>query len=243
MKSIWFERFNPLLSPNIRIICFPYAGGNASTYSNWHRYLPSDIEVIAIQPPGRANRLIEPAIDNVDELIENLSMYIDFFTSTKYVLFGHSLGSRVAYALALRIKQYGGPPPLHFVASGSPAPHVIPHRKCISGLPKREFINELRLLNGTPEEVLQSEELMEILIPMLRADFKMSNTFVSEKTLLDCPISTICGLNDIGLQVEHQEAWEELTNNNFSIKYIQGNHFFIDKNVRGVVNLVREVLQ
>ncbi|WP_298771737.1 thioesterase II family protein [uncultured Shewanella sp.] len=187
MKSIWFKRFNPQQSPDIRIICFPYAGGNASTYSNWYKYLPANIEVIAIQPPGRANRLNEPAIDNVNELIENLSTYIDFFTSSKYILFGHSLGSRIAYALALRIQQYGRPPPLHFFASGSQAPHLVHRRKCIFDLPKKEFINELRLLNGTPEEILQCDDLMEILIPMLRADLKMSDFFIGKNILrLSC---------------------------------------------------------
>jgi len=105
-----------------------------------------------------------------------------------YLLFGHSLGSRIAFELALRCRQLGLPSPVSFIASGSRAPHLRTHENPIYDLPEAEFVAKLRDLKGTPEEVLRNEELIQLLTPLLRADFRIADLYCAAQTRLDCPI-------------------------------------------------------
>lgn len=233
---------NPRAFPSLRLFCFPYAGGSSNIYLNWCDHFPDYIELILIQPPGRGSRISESPhtcmLALIDELLENNSI----FNEVPFVFFGHSLGSRVAYELACQLDNKGLPSPKYLIASGSRAPHIPVSQKMLHTLSDEEFTEELRSLNGTPIEILQNPELLELLLPMLRADFRISDTYQAQAKPLSCPISVFHGINDIDIEPTHIEAWEQLTLLNMKVRTFEGDHFFINQQREKVVEEVKAIL-
>lgn len=230
LNDNWFKIPRPVRNPKLRLFCFPYAGGSAITYFPWASQLNEDIELIAIQPPGRSNRMAEVAYRDMNLLVDDLAENIRSFLDVPFIFFGHSLGSRVAFELALRLKSKGLPTPTQFFASGSGAPHIAWKQKQIFDLPDEDFLIELKKLDGTPEEVLKNKDLMKLLLPLLRADFEMADTHICKATKLACPIYVFAGYEDHEIQEKNLKAWEELTEHETDVQYVSGNHFFIEKN-------------
>lgn len=230
VNNKWFCIPRPVRQPKLRLFCFPYAGGSAATYYPWAAMLNSEVELVAIQPPGRSNRINEAAYCDMHEMVDDLIKSIIPLLNVPFIFFGHSLGSRVAYELATRLKSHHFPTPIQFFASGSEAPHVVRSKKKVYELPEDNFIDELQRLRGTPEEVLQNRELMQLVLPLLRADFQIADNYVSDKIVLNCPIVIMAGKDDVSVDHTHLEKWKELTLFAGDIQYIPGDHFFIEKN-------------
>jgi medium-chain acyl-[acyl-carrier-protein] hydrolase len=145
-----------------------------------------------------------------------------------FAFFGHSMGAVISFELTRYLRREHGIQPCQLFVSGNPAPQVPPREPPIYDLPQSEFLNEIRQLNGTPPELLDHPELMSLLIPMLRADFKLVQTYVySAESPLDCPITAFGGLDDEKVTREDLDAWREQTTGNFSIHMLPGDHFFI----------------
>lgn len=212
----------------LRLFCFPYAGGRASIFRSWSASLTPYIEVCPIELPGRGNRLTECPFTRLESLIQSLVPTLLLYLDRPFAFFGHSMGGLISFELAhLLYKNYGLMPSNLFI-SGRCAPQVSASKPPIHNLPKPEFLNELRNLNGTPEAVLENAELMELLLPSLRADFTVIETYVyTHKPRLNCPITALGGLQDPEVSCDDLEAWREQTNANFLMQMFEGNHFFI----------------
>ncbi|WP_233520534.1 thioesterase II family protein [Flocculibacter collagenilyticus] len=233
---------HPKPNPALRLFCFPYAGGNASTYLNWSHQLPDEIELIAVQPPGRATRIIEQAHNTMDHLVSEILLHANEITATPYAFFGHSLGSRVAYELASRLEQMNLPTPHFIIASGSKAPH-LPFTETYSyNLPDLQFKEKLKSLNGTPKEVLENDELMNFVLPLLRADFAIAECYQATPKKLSCPIHVISGTEDVKITKDQLTAWQTLTHNEVNINYLSGDHFFVEKNKTAVISHLNQIL-
>ncbi|MDC9612661.1 alpha/beta fold hydrolase [Xenorhabdus khoisanae] len=228
--------------PKLRVFCFPYAGGSAKTYLNWSEHFNDDIEIVAVQPPGRATRIDETPYENLYSLVDELMTHAEFITQLPYVFIGHSLGCRIAFELACKLQSRGYPVPEHFFAAGCPAPHLKDDRPNTYDLPDDEFIRELQKMNGATDEVLLNKELMELLLPVLRADFKMAETYQANRVLLKSPITVLWGESDPGVKPIELYAWSELSSENLTIQYISGDHFFIDQNKNGVIEAMASLL-
>ena len=166
-----------------KLICFPYAGGSAHIFHNWESSLPAGVELVLVQPPGRGHRIIEPLATSMQEWVQSLLPIITPHMSQPYVLFGHSLGSRFAFETMLQCLRLGVRPPLHFIASASRGPQFKSAQTPIWELPDAAFVAEMTKLGGTPDEVLQNEQLMALLTPMLKADFQISDTWKKAATI------------------------------------------------------------
>jgi len=212
----------------LRLFCFPYAGGAASVFRDWSDGLPADVEVCPIQLPGRGARLMEPPLSQLPPLIEALAEALLPLLDKPFALFGHSLGSLVSFELARQLRTKHQVRPVRLFVSAGPAPQ-IPHRgPPIHNLPEKEFSAELRRLNGTPGELLNHKELMDIVLPSLRADFALYESYrYSSGPPLNCPISTYGGLNDPKVKYNDLEAWRDQTSVSFSIRMFAGDHFFL----------------
>ncbi len=244
MASPWFVTPNPLRTPKLRLICFPYAGGNSSTYTPWANKLTDGVELVAVQPPGRAARLFEQAFDTMDSLIEPLLNEIADYTREPYVMYGHSLGSRVCFELIRQLSVNNMSLPQHFIASGSKAPHSQRDRKVTYNLPHDEFVEELRRMNGTPEEVLQNKELLEMLLPLLRADFAIAEVYQAEALMkYDCPVSVFGGKADKDVPIEKLKDWQAHFNPLIDIQTFPGGHFFIESDRDLVIEKVNITLE
>jgi surfactin synthase thioesterase subunit len=134
------------------------------------------------------------------------------------------------------------PLPSHFIASGSRAPHLRCEKECIYELPQNEFIQEIEKLKGTPKEIISSPELMKLFEPLLRADFKMADNYQAKATKIHCPISVLHGKDDSEITSEQLEAWSELSDANFEIIHLPGDHFFINTHASMVIRHVNEIV-
>lgn len=212
----------------LRLFCFPYAGGGATAFSTWHRGLPPEVEVVAVQPPGREARLAETPYSDLMQLVEAMHRELRPHFDKPFAFYGHSNGGLMVFELARALRREGGPMPLQLFAGGRPAPQLELEDPPIHALPHDEFIAELRRFAGTPEEILENEEIMELIMPLLRADFAMGETYryVPEPPL-DLPISAYGGVRDEDVSEAQVEAWREQTTGEFRMRMFPGDHFFI----------------
>jgi len=210
------------------MFCFPYAGGGASVYRGWGKSLPADVEVCPVQLPGRESRMREPAFDRSEAMVNALADVLQPYMDLPFVFFGHSMGAAVGFELARELRRRGKTLPLHIFVSGRRAPQTPSREEPIHALPEPEFLVKLRELNGTPEEVLQHEELMRLLIPILRCDFAVNETYeYKEEEPFDFGISAFGGLGDEDVSREDVEAWQVHTRARFRMRMLPGDHFFI----------------
>jgi medium-chain acyl-[acyl-carrier-protein] hydrolase len=234
---IAFRKLNP--QARLRLFCFPYAGTGASIFRTWPDGLPADVEVCPVQFPGRGTRLMETPFTQLSHLVQALAQALVPLLDKPFAFFGHSMGALVGFELARQLRRQSGVQPVRLFVSAARAPQ-IPHRdRPIHALPEGEFLAELRRLNGIPEKVLEEAELMQIMLPVLRADFAVYETYVySTEPPLHCPISTFGGLQDQRVSRGDLEAWREQTNGSFSLRMFPGDHFFWNT----TQPLLREVL-
>lgn len=220
------------------LICFPYAGGGANVYAGWAKLLPKDVRLVIVQPPGRGRHFGEPAIDNMNKLISELQPQLVPYMQGEYVLYGHSLGSRVAFELLRQALERGLPCAKHFFASGSASPTYCGLKKPIYDLPSDEFRVELGELNGTPKEILANDELMDLFEPMLRADFKVADTYKYDQPLVfPCGVSIFTGNEDDTVLEEHARHWLSFFESG-DFTWFEGGHFFINDCTTDIVDKV-----
>jgi medium-chain acyl-[acyl-carrier-protein] hydrolase len=243
VRNPWFPLCVPLADSRLRLFCLPFAGGGASAYRLWPRYLPDDIEVRAVQPPGRENRIRETPLKCVADLVAELLPVVTPLLDRPYALFGHSLGSHVAFELSRELVARGRPRPVRLFASGSSAPHLPQKPPLRAHLPEGEFEKEVLGLGGTPPEVLEHPELMEVLMPMLRADFHMSESYISPASArIPCPLSIYSGADDSECEPERSAAWAELADGEVRERVFEGGHFFLQSATEEVCSAVVEEL-
>ncbi len=234
----------PINDPLLRIICFPYAGGNASTYLHWEKWLPENVELIAVQPPGRAARMFEPCYTDMGSLVNELLTIVSDLFDRPYILFGHSLGSRIAFELMIQCKIAGFRLPQHLIASGSRGPHIPSKKEPIHHLAYDDFVARLTELNGTPTEILENKELMELYLPLLRADFKLAETYsCTSNHRFDCSISVLGGDNDTDVTNDDLQSWGDFFSNPANVHLIAGGHFFIETNKSQIEKKVTMIIQ
>ncbi len=226
----WVRYPRPKPQARLRLFCFHYAGGGASAFRTWERSIPPEIELALIQLPGRENRAREKAFTHLISLVDELTDTLLPLFDKPFVFFGHSLGALISFELARQLRRQQGPAPLHLFVSGCRAPQrPIPASEVpIHFLPDDEFIQKLREYNGTPEAVLQHAELMDLLMPVLRADFALYETYVYQpEEPLSCSISAFGGLQDPKVSREDVAAWREQTQGDFVLRMFPGDHFFL----------------
>jgi medium-chain acyl-[acyl-carrier-protein] hydrolase len=226
--SPWAVIPNPNSSARLRLLCFPYAGGGASRFYSWAQRLGPEIELCAVQLPGREGRLTENAFSNLPSLIDTMAPELEPCFDRAFAFFGHSNGGLIAFELARWLRREAAPLPQQLVVSASSAPQLPPGDAPIHSLPDREFVGELRRLKGTPENILENQELMQLVLPSLRADFSLRETYLyRQEPPLPIPISVFRGQRDPEVSAEGAEAWREQTTGVFRVRVFSGDHFFI----------------
>ena len=229
---VWPRR-NP--DARLRLFCFPYAGGSATVFRNWHTKLPTDLEIIAIELPGRGSRIKETPYERLNPLVEAAAQAIIPHLTKPYVFFGHSMGALLSFEMARYLRRHHPhvPAPSHLFVSGRAAPQCVTERLQVHTLAEPDLLREIRRLNGTPAEILAEPELMALVLPLLRADFAVYDTYVYEHDEpLACPISAYAGLQDRDMTRAHVKAWGEQTSGAFRISMFPGDHFFIHTDER-----------
>lgn len=232
----------PKKNPKLRLFCFPYAGGSASIYHEWGGFFEENIEVVAIQPPGRTSRINEPPHQTMAALVAEIITQAAYITSTLYVFFGHSLGGQVAFELTRQLTLHGFKLPEHIITSGSRVPHIPSKNEKTYNLPHDEFIASLKVLKGTPTQLLENDELMSFLLPLIRADFKIAESYQIPKTEVSCPITVFSGTKDSGITAQQLMQWRDLTSKIFEMKKVDGEHLFIHSHKEEVIVLINTII-
>lgn len=224
----WLVCFKRNPAARIRLFCFPYAGGGARIYRRWHESLPEAVEIFALQLPGRGNRLAEPLFSSLAPLLEAVAQALIPYLDKPFAFFGHSMGAILGFELASKLRSDRGIEPMHLFVSGRRAPQIQDTGPITYNLPEPEFIEDLGRLNGTPREILENPELMRLMIPVLRADFQICQTYAySGRPPLGCEITAFGGSQDSKITREHLEGWREHTVAPFSMRMLSGDHFFL----------------
>lgn len=229
MHLSWFVRPHPRPTARIRLFCFPYAGVGASAYRGWAADLPAGIELCAVQPPGRETRLREAAIPDLRELVLALGECILPLLDRPFAFFGHSMGALTAFELARHLGRTGGGAPAFLFASARRAPRLPDTEPALHTLPDDTFVAEIqRRYGGIPEEVLRHRELVELLLPGLRADIQAVETYsYVAGDSLDCPILAFGGAQDSRATAQELEGWREESRGPFTLRMFAGGHFFL----------------
>jgi medium-chain acyl-[acyl-carrier-protein] hydrolase len=210
------------------MFCFPYAGGAASAYRGWPGDLPETVDVCAVQLPGRESRIAETAPRTLAEAIPAITAALRPMLDIPYVLFGHSMGGLLAFEIAREFRRAGYPDPVHLVVSGRPAPQLPNRGSPIHDLPTPNFLQAIREFDGTPAEVFENEQLVELVLPTLRADFALVENYVYKPAArLGMPISAFYGDGDMAVGRADAAAWQEQTTGSFSLHDLPGGHFFL----------------
>ena len=229
------------MTNKIKLYCIPYAGGSAAIYNEWKPKLESHIELRPIELAGRGSRITEPFYTNLEAAVEDVFTTISNDISTQdYVIFGHSMGALIAYELLQKIKTSDIKQPLHAYFSGRKPPHIV-REKIYSSLDAKAFEKEIMSLGGTPPELFKYPELKQLFVPILRNDFKLSETVIERPEILILPfdISILVGKEE---QIKQNEAvqWKRHTSKNCSVHFINGGHFFLLKEMDAVTSVINK---
>jgi medium-chain acyl-[acyl-carrier-protein] hydrolase len=240
---LWLPMLRQRPNPRLRLFCCPYAGGSAATFVEWADRLPPTIDVRPVQVPGRWNRVHESPLTHLEEIVATLVPLMRPLLDRPFAFFGHSLGALLAFELARDLRYRGGPMPVHLYVSGRRAPQIPDLDLPAADLPDSAFITELRRFNGTPDEVLQSAELMALVLPTLRADFAMCRNYVyAPGPPLDCPVTVLCGRDDIEHTGGYLEGWRAQTTGACTIVTFPGDHFYLRTASGPLLRTLRESL-
>lgn len=223
----WVVRYQPNEQARLRLFCFSYAGGGASIFRPWVDILPVEVEVCSIQLPGREYRVGSPAYTRIAPLEEALAEAIVPYLDRPFAFFGHSMGALVSFELARLLRKKYDKHPEHLFLAAYRAPQLPNPNIKIYHLPSEVFKVVLRS-EGIAEMVLQNEELMQAMLPTLRADFELCDTYeYTEETPLACPFSLFGGLEDVRISQTDLELWPQHSSVGCSLTMLPGSHFFL----------------
>lgn len=240
----WLAETRHTGRPKLRLFCLPYAGGGAAIYWPWAREFPDTIEVRAVRLPGREQRSAEPPWTVATDVAAALATALLPFLDEPFAFFGHSMGAGIAYETARVLARDHGRTALGFMASGSRAPQLRSRQSPLYRLPDEKLLKELERLGGTPPSVLNNSELMLLILPTLRADLQLAETYVAaEPSGLGCPLVVFGGTGDLEIHRSELEAWRPISNGDFRLHMIEGDHFFINSNRERLISLAVSELE
>ena len=239
----WYARNAMRKDALVRLFCFPYAGGSSAIFRDWRALLAPGIEVVAIELPGHGIRRDEKPFTELDPLIDALVAALLPDLNRPFAIFGHSLGALIGYELTRRLYTRVGLQPRRLIVSGHEAPASMTSSRQMHQLPDEEFTAELHRLNGTPREILSDAHLMQLALPVLRADFRLDETYLHRPyPRLICPISAYGGISDEDVSAESITAWQRTTKGAFTSRMFEGDHFFIHTATAPLVRQIQEDL-
>ena len=228
-RSIWMPRSRP--AARIRLLCFPYAGAGANVYRGWDRELGDDVELAAVQLPGREWRRNEQPFTRLDDLIDHLLPEVSawFEDSRPGMFFGYSMGGAIGFVLAQRLHQAGARGPAALFAAACRAPKRLAATGALFRLGDEDFVEAIRRLGGMPDTVAVEPALVQLVLPTLRADFEVLGTHSWQPSEpVPCPLYVYGGSNDQLASRSEIAQWREHTSGRFQIRLFSGGHFFIN---------------
>lgn len=241
-SSLWIRRFHPDPQSKVRLVCFPHAGGSASFYFSVSRALQGDVEVLAVQYPGREDRRAEPCATSITQLADCVFEVLRHMSGPPLALFGHSMGAVVAFEVAQRLEQQMGAVAVRLFVSGRRAPSRH-HGEYVHLQNDQCLLAEVKTLNGTDARVFGDEEIMRMSLPSLRGDYRAIESYRGgEGAQVSCPISMLVGDSDPRVTLDDALAWRTHTTAGFDSHIFPGGHFYLGGQQSQVLDLIRDRL-
>ncbi|MFG3054238.1 thioesterase II family protein [Kitasatospora sp. NPDC048239] len=234
-SSLWIRRFQPSPAAPAQLVCLPHAGGSAGYFLPVARAMNTSVDVLAVQYPGRQDRAAEPCVEDLHELADLVVRELRPWSDRPLTLFGHSLGASLAFEVAVRLEREGielqG-----VIASGRRAPSR-PRDEYVHLLDDRALIRDMERLSGTDPRMLRDPEILEMILPYVRSDYKAAETYRCRPGAdsIDRPILVLTGDADPHVTTAEAEAWAEHTTADFSLRTFAGGHFFLNDHALSVI--------
>ncbi len=232
---------SPATGANLRIVCLPFAGGGASMFHPWRS--AKNIQICAVELPGREGRVAEEPPRHLRTLAHELASALEPLFHCPYALFGHSLGGLVSFELARELRRRAKPAPIRFFASACRAPQLPSRRKPICGLNDALFLEQVTRAGGIPEEIAGNREVMTLILPALRADYEMFESYeYAPEAPFAFPVTSLGGSQDGQVISGDLVAWSSQTTGQFRLRMLPGDHFFLRSTPERVIQIVQEEL-
>ncbi|WP_217215483.1 thioesterase II family protein [Streptomyces sp. AC550_RSS872] len=239
-ETLWIRRFHPADSATTRLVCLPHAGGSAPYFFPVSKALAPEVDVVAVQYPGRQDRRQEKCIESIPELADAVTAELLPLTDKPLVLFGHSMGASLAFEVGMRLEK-AGTVPLALFASGRRAPSRY-REENVHLRNDDEIIAELKALSGTRSEVLADEEILRMALPAIRGDYKAAETYRhTDGVRLAAPIHVHYGEDDPRVSLDEARAWADHTTGHFELKTYPGGHFYLNEQAPRVIEAIARV--
>ncbi|MFJ2033831.1 thioesterase II family protein [Streptosporangium sp. NPDC087985] len=232
--DLWIRRFHPANGADARLVCLPHAGGSASFYFPVSQALSPTVDVLAVQYPGRQDRRGERCIENIGALADEIARVLRSWTDRPLALFGHSMGAILAFEVTRRLERDADTVPFGLFASGRRAPSTrraeSVHLRDDDGI-----VAELKRLNGTDSSVLGDDELLRMVLPATRSDYRAVETYVCEPgATVRAPITVLTGDADPKTTLDEARAWSAHTTGDFDLRVYSGGHFFLTSHAKDI---------
>jgi medium-chain acyl-[acyl-carrier-protein] hydrolase len=240
----WVSCLKPTSDAYIRLFCFPYAGAGSTVFNTWSEFLLPEIELFLVHLPGRDRRIKEEPYTLLVPLAKTIAEALYPHLDKPFAFFGHSMGALLSFEVARQLRSLFSIWPVHLIVSAKHPPQLPERSPILHLLPDGELLAESKKQYGAlPEIILKDPELLQIFLPILRADLTMVETYqyVPEASL-ECPITVIGGLQDRLVHEKELSAWRDQTTNAFRLKMFPGDHFFIQSRRIDIVNKIKEEL-
>jgi surfactin synthase thioesterase subunit len=225
----------------LTLFCLPYAGGSAAAYLPWQRLQPVGLLIKPVELPGHGRRLDEEPVDDLDALVARLATELAGQLPARYALFGHSLGALIGFELTHTFARQGLPSPQALFVSASSAPSRRDDARylALAATDHALLKDELRRLGGTPEELLDNEELMALMLPIVAADFRLCASFAKrDRPQLSCPLHVFGGEHDTSVPAAALAAWQRETRGSFSVERFDGGHFYLQRHAETLLRRI-----
>ncbi|MGJ5760791.1 thioesterase II family protein [Streptomyces galbus] len=242
-SGAWIRRYRTAGPEAPRLVCFPHAGGSASFYLPTATALTPDVDVLAVQYPGRQDRMGEQPFTDLRLLADQVTEALAPWRDRPLHLFGHSMGAVVAYEVALRLQELPGPGPASLYVSGRRGP-TTRRTETVHLLDDAALVRELKTLAGTDAALLADEDILAVILPALRADYRAIGTYEHRPApRLACPVTALVGDADPRVTPAEAEAWGQHTDDDFDLHVFEGGHFYLTEHQPAVLALLQERLK
>ena len=230
----------------LRLYCLPFATGSASVYRDWTRWFPPSVEVRPLDYPGHGRRFGQRPLCSIHQIAQVFATEIARDLDVPFVVFGHSMGALVGIELARELRRRRAPLPLKIYASASPPPvnFRTARGSDVSAMPDERLRERLRRLGGTPAEMLDNDELMQVMMPIARADLIACSDYVHRpEPPLPCSVTALGGVEDHTFDQSHLARWREATSAEFDVAWMPGGHFFLHTHSSQLMQWLRDDLR
>lgn len=244
MHNSTSKKSSSLSTKGINLFCLPFAGGSCYSYRGFAENTADFVNVIPIDLPGHGRYITQPLLTNILDMADNVFHQIRDSLDQPYAIYGHSMGTTLGYLLSKKILREGAPKPVHLFFSGRYSVTIESKEKHTHLLPRDEFVKRVMgKYGGIPKEVAMEKDLMDLFVPIIRADFQAVATYKYEKAEpLDIPIKVMIGMDD-NATLEEAFKWQEVTTRKISVTQFSGGHFFIFDHVEDICRIISETLE